>query len=271
MKTYLTLSAIALAAAATLSSGVACAEEAAAPVPDIAVTTNVGITSDYRFRGVSQNNQAPSFQGGVDVAFNKLGLYVGTWGSNVSQWTAGNGTLEMDLYGGYKTEIAGFGVDVGVIDYQYPGSGGFNHDLNAAATANTQEAYIGLSYGIATFKASRTVGDYYFNSTAAGKNAKGTMYYDLTLSQEILPKLTASAHAGYTDYKTSDATVKDFSYADYNVGLAYDYNSYVFGVKLYKNNLGSGTKSWLTTGSVQATNGKSLGNNGVALSLTRSF
>ena len=269
MKTYLTLSAIALAAAATLSSGVACAEEAAAPVPDIAVTTNVGITSDYRFRGVSQNNQAPSFQGGVDVAFNKLGLYVGTWGSNVSQWTAGNGTLEMDLYGGYKTEIAGFGVDVGVIDYQYPGSGGAYQ--GAAVKANTQEAYLGLSYSIATLKASRTIGDNYFNSTVAGKNAKGTMYYDLTLSQEILPKLTASAHAGYTDYKTSDPTVKDFSYADYNVGLAYDYNSYVFGVKLYKNNLGSGTKSWLTSGGVQATNGKSLGNNGVALSLTRSF
>jgi len=266
MKTYLTLSAIALAAAATLSSGVACAEEAAAPVPDIAVTTNVGITSDYRFRGVSQNNQAPSFQGGVDVAFNKLGLYVGTWGSNVSQWTAGNGTLEMDLYGGYKTEIAGFGVDVGVIDYQYPGSGG-----TPTVKANTQEAYVGLSYGIAAFKASRTVGNNYFGSTVAGKSAKGTMYYDLTLSQEILPKLTASAHAGYTDYKTSDTSlsVKDFSYADYNVGLAYDYNSYVFGVKLYKNNLGSGTKNWIEPG--LTTNGKNLGNNGVAISLTRSF
>jgi len=270
MKTYLTLSAIALAAAASLSSGVASAEEpAAAPVPDIAVTTNVGITSDYRFRGVSQNNQAPSFQGGVDVAFNKLGLYVGTWGSNVSQWTAGNGTLEMDLYGGYKTEVAGIGVDVGAIDYQYPGSGGYNTALGAVAKANTQEAYIGLSYGIATFKTSRTVGNNYFNSTAANKNAKGTMYYDLTLSQEVLPKLTASAHAGYTDYKTNDASVKDFSYADYNIGLAYDYNSYVFGVKLYKNNLGSGTKNWIAPGA--ATNGKNLGNNGVALSLTRSF
>lgn len=271
MKTYLTLSAIALAAAATLSSGVASAQEAAAPVPDIAVTSNVGITSDYRFRGVSQNNQAPSFQGGVDVAFNKLGLYVGTWGSNVSQWTAGNGTLEMDLYGGYKTELAGIGLDVGAIDYQYPGSGG---GLNAKA--NTQEAYVGLSYGIATFKTSRTVGDGYFNSTVDATtnkifSAKGTMYYDLTLSQEIFPKLTASVHAGYTDYKTSDSAVKNFSYDDYNVGLAYDYNSYVFGVKLYKNNLGSGTKSWLTSGGVSATNGKNLGNNGVALSLTRSF
>jgi uncharacterized protein (TIGR02001 family) len=264
MKTYLTLSAIALAAAATLSSGVASAEEAAAPVPDIAVTTNVGITSDYRFRGVSQNNQAPSFQGGVDVAFNKLGLYVGTWGSNVSQWTAGNGTLEMDLYGGYKTEVAGIAVDLGLIDYQYPGSGSYK--------ANTQEAYLGLGYGIASFKVSRTIGNNYFATTTPdGKeSAKGTMYYDLTLSQEVLPKLTASAHAGYTDNKTSGPVqFSNLSYEDYNVGLAYDYNSYVFGVKLYKNNLASGTKSWIAPG--LTTNGKNLGNNGVALSLTRSF
>ena len=64
MKTYLTLSAIALAAAATLSSGaVMAADPAPAATPDFVVTGNFGITSDYRFRGISQNNQDPSLQG----------------------------------------------------------------------------------------------------------------------------------------------------------------------------------------------------------------
>jgi uncharacterized protein (TIGR02001 family) len=275
MKTYLTLSAIALAAAASLSSGVASAEEpAAAPVPDIAVTSNFGLTSDYRFRGISQNNRSPSAQGGFDVAFNKFGLYVGTWGSNVNAWTAGNGSMEWDLYGGYKTEVAGIAVDVGLIDYQYPGSGSYK--------ANTQEAYVGLGYGIASFKVSRTIGDNYFattNSTGTnGVSAKGTMYYDMTLSQEVLPKLTASAHAGYTDYKADGAlSAGKFSYADYNVGLSYDYNGFLLGVKYYFNTLKNGTKSYadataaLATGSTLSNGKSNLGASGVALSLTRSF
>ena len=76
MKTYLTLSAIALAAAATLSSG-AMAQTAPAEVPSVTITPNIGITSDYRFRGLSQNNKNPALQGGVDVAF-KEGFYLGT-------------------------------------------------------------------------------------------------------------------------------------------------------------------------------------------------
>ena len=273
MKTYLTLSAIALAAAATLSSGaVMAADPAPAEVPDIAVSTNVGVTSDYRFRGISQNNRSPSFQGGIDVAF-KQGFYLGTWGSNVNKWTAGDGSLELDLYGGYKTEVAGVAFDLGAIAYAYPGSGAYK--------ANTQEAYVGASYGPAAFKVSRTLGNNYFASTyvSGGESARGTMYYDLTLSQELLPKLTGSIHAGYTDKASKGNTqYSNFSYKDFNIGLAYDYNGYVFGVKYYKNALAAGTKSYAdgtcpnggTSGDISS--GKSnLGSNGVAVSLTRAF
>ena len=116
MKTYLTLSAIALAAAATLSSGTALAQ-APAPAPDFTITGNFGITSDYRFRGLQQTDGDPAFQGGFDIAHSS-GLYIGTWGSNVSSWAAGPATstkLEIDLYGGYKTSVADVGVDVGVL------------------------------------------------------------------------------------------------------------------------------------------------------------
>ncbi|MFM8760052.1 MAG: TorF family putative porin, partial [Polynucleobacter victoriensis] len=122
MKTYLTLSAIALAAAATLSSGVVMAADPA-PAPDFVVTGNFGITSDYRFRGISQNDKKPALQGGLDVAF-KEGFYLGTWASKVADWTAGpnSDNMELDLYGGYKTEVNGVAFDVGAIKYYYPGS-----------------------------------------------------------------------------------------------------------------------------------------------------
>ena len=264
MKTYLTLSAIALAAAATLSSGAVMAADpapAAAPAPDFVLTGNFGVTSDYRFRGISQNNQDPSFQGGFDVAHSS-GLYVGTWGSNVSTWTASKGTLELDLYGGYKTEVAGVGLDIGAIAYQYPGS-------EASYAANTQEAYLGLSYGPATFKTSYVLSKNYFASTSStGVSAEGTIYYDLTLTQELLPKLTGSVHAGYTDFKRdSTATSGKFSYTDYNVGLAYDLNGYVFGAKYYFNDAKVGTKAYAGPTSANP----NLYKEGFAVSLTKAF
>ncbi len=259
MKTYLTLSAIALAAAATLSSG---AMAQTAPAPDFTVTGNFGVTSDYRFRGISQNNLDPAFQGGFDVA-HKSGVYLGTWGSNVSQWAASTtGSLEMDLYGGYKTEVAGVGVDVGAIAYKYPGT-------TKSYRSNTEEAYVGLSYGPIVFKTSYVLSKNYFASNTSFPNhsARGTMYYDLTIAQEIAPKLTASAHAGRTEYKDQTGTVGKVSYSDYNVGLAYDLNGFVLGVKYFWNDVNAGTKSYAGATSTNP----NLYKDGVAVSLTKAF
>ena len=55
----------------------------AAPEPDFTFTGNVGLFSQYVFRGISQTNEKPAVQGGFDVS-HKSGFYVGTWNSNVS-------------------------------------------------------------------------------------------------------------------------------------------------------------------------------------------
>ncbi len=265
MKTYLTLSAIALAAAATLSSGTVLAQ-AAAPAPEYTIAYNIGATSDYRFRGIKQNGDNAAIQGGVDFA-HKSGVYLGTWASNVSDWTAPSASvnLEIDYYGGYKTEVAGIAVDVGTIYYSYPGAvlGGKNQ-------ASTHEAYVGFGYGPATFKTSYVLSQNYFGApdTTTAADAKGTLYFDLTLSQEIAPKLVASAHAGYTDYKNgTDNLVSSgkFSYADYNVGLTYDYEGYMLGVKYFINDTKPGTEAYGTA------NGKKLYKDGFAVSVLKAF
>jgi uncharacterized protein (TIGR02001 family) len=252
--------------------------QAAAPAaaPDFVVTGNFGITSDYRFRGLQQTDGDPAFQGGFDLAHSS-GLYVGTWGSNVSSWAAGPYTstkLEVDLYGGYKTEVSGVGVDVGAIAYMYPGSTSGETASGGNWRANTQEAYLGLSYGIATFKTSYVLGKNYFASNVAGSDNSGTMYYDLTLAKEIMPKLTASVHAGYTDYKKDNAyEAGKFSYADYNVGLAYDLgNAFTLGAKYFWNDAKPGTKAYANSSGAAAGNGKSnLYKDGFAVSLTKTF
>ncbi|HTR56945.1 MAG TPA: TorF family putative porin, partial [Casimicrobiaceae bacterium] len=100
------------AATAALLAGVAFAQTPApaaeppkAPEPDYTLTGNFGIYSQYIFRGLTQTDAKPAFQGGFDFA-HKSGFYLGTWGSNIS-WLHDSGvcnhgcSLEWDIYGGW--------------------------------------------------------------------------------------------------------------------------------------------------------------------------
>lgn len=85
---------------------------------------NLSLTSNYLFRGISQTQDGPAVQGGIDYA-HPSGFYVGTWASNVA-WVKENGLkddnrLEIDLYGGYKGEAGPIAYDLGLIRYHYPG------------------------------------------------------------------------------------------------------------------------------------------------------
>src|SRR5574340_1096378 len=74
-------------------------------------SANVGLATDYIFRGISQTSHNPALQGGIDY-MHASGLYAGVWGSNVS-WIADSGavatgsvTLELDTYLGFRNGIA---------------------------------------------------------------------------------------------------------------------------------------------------------------------
>src|SRR6266508_4291072 len=91
----------------------------AAPAPDYTLTGNFGIYSQYIFRGLTQTDAKPAFQGGFDYT-HKSGVYLGTWGSNIS-WLHDAGvcnhgcSLEWDMYGGWKYAINDdWGTDIGV-------------------------------------------------------------------------------------------------------------------------------------------------------------
>ncbi len=78
-------------------------------------TGNLGLYSQYVFRGISQTNEKPAVQGGFDLG-HKSGFYAGTWASNVS-WIADgyfsppnpppapSASMEWDFYGGYKGSL----------------------------------------------------------------------------------------------------------------------------------------------------------------------
>lgn len=108
-----------------------------APTAQAAVSANVAIQSDYVWRGISQNAEDPSIQGGFDYAHDS-GFYVGVWGASVD--FGGAESTEGDIYAGFSTEFeSGIGIDVGIIEYTYHGSEG-------ASDSNFTEYYAGISF-----------------------------------------------------------------------------------------------------------------------------
>ena len=99
-----------------------------------AFSANIGLFSEYYFRGISQTDDAPALQGGLDWSATVdggtgIGVYLGAWGFNVDFNEAAGvdgATIEIDYYGSLTGDIgsAGLGWDVGFIYYTYPGAAG---------------------------------------------------------------------------------------------------------------------------------------------------
>jgi len=190
---------------------------AAAPTPDWTVTGNATLISDYRFRGFTQTNFGPAFQGGFDVAHSS-GFYLGNWNSNVAQALYNGASLETDLYGGFKGELMkDLGFDVGVLHYMYAKSG---KDYASPTVVNARgqvvpgpaqgekidntEIYGGLTYGPFSGKLFYATGDYFKTAALvdARKKTDGTTYLDLSYSQEF-SGVTVGAHYGLLSLKNN--------------------------------------------------------------------
>lgn len=236
------------------------------PEPEITVSGNVGLFSDYRFRGISQTDTQAALQGGFDLA-HKSGLYLGTWSSNVSGWANERGSQEIDLYGGIKIPLpAKTTLDIGYIAYRYPGN-----DLTQAAgyasSNNSGEYYLGFAWGPASYKFSKTTSDWF-----GVADSKGSYYHDLTISYAPTDSLTMAIHAGYQRVMgNGDGTWNDLSFTDYSGSINYLIgDGYSVGVKFTGVNFkkSSAKTEWFTSTSDV---GKELYKNATVFSLTKTF
>ena len=114
-KTTRTLAA--LLVSGTALTGVASAAE---------VSANFGVTSDYIWRGMTQNGGGTSASGGFDIDMGN-GVYAGTWVGDVAfagaDGTNTMATQEVDYYVGYAGESGSISYDVGYIMYTYDADG----------------------------------------------------------------------------------------------------------------------------------------------------
>jgi uncharacterized protein (TIGR02001 family) len=198
---------------------------AAAPEPDWTFTGNVGLFSQYVFRGVSQTNEKPALQGGMDLG-HKSGFYAGLWGSNISWISDGNpdasASLEVDLYGGYKWAFAeDWVLDLGVLYYWYPGT-----YPNGYTKPNTTELYAAINWKMLQAKYSQSVSDTFgFPSSSGSYYIEGNLNWDvIDKVNDTIGKVTLIGHVGHQSFKNFG----DYTYTDWKVGVSTE----VWGVTL---------------------------------------
>jgi len=103
-------------------------------------SANVGVVSQYHFRGIQQTSSA-SASAGID--YGNQGFYAGAWAADVADG------LEVDLYAGYGLELeSGITLDANFVSYQYTG------DFDSAYNE------IGVSAGFNLFTLGYVVGEW---------------------------------------------------------------------------------------------------------------
>lgn len=220
---------------------------AAALAADTTLAFNVGVVSDYRYRGISQTRLHPAVQAGVDLGL-PAGFYLGAWGSQI-KWIAdagGNADVELDVYGGWKGEVyKGLTLDVGALTYQYPGN-----DLHPSA--NTTEIYGALSYDVVTAKYSHSLTNLF-----GFAESESSWYLEIAATVEGPWGTSITAHAGHQRVENNAA----FSYNDYSLTASKDFNGLVPSLAL----VGTSTPNYL------GPNGKDLGRSSLVVGLKYNF
>lgn len=85
----------------------------------------IGVFSDYRFRGISLSDKDPQVTAEVSVS-HESGIYFGAWVSNVAL-EDGADDVEVDLYAGFAGEAGSVSYDIGAVYYLYPDFSDFNY------------------------------------------------------------------------------------------------------------------------------------------------
>lgn len=181
------------------------ADEEAAPA--ITVSGSATLTSDYRFRGVSQTDEGMAVQGGITIA-HESGLYVGAWGSNLSGWgTFGGANMELDLIAGFAFPVGEGTLDTGVVWYMYPSGADTTDFAELYAKLSGDVGPVSLTAGIAYAPKQEALGKVFLTGAAAAAGLPdnpGDKEDNLYLSADAVyaigdSPVSLKAHLGYSD------------------------------------------------------------------------
>ena len=170
---------------------------------EVSLSGNVALTTDYVWRGMTQNDGDPSVSGGFDLE-DDSGFYFGVWAANVladdkDGDALGSGSLELDAYLGYSWSFNDdAGYDIGYIAYTYPGYDSWDFE----------EAYISFDFfGV-------------YVTYAAGEGIANN-YGEVGYSVDAGPGTFNISYGEYEDTGDNTLVGYDWSIADYSLGFYY--------------------------------------------------
>ena len=188
---------------------------------EVSLSGHVAVTTDYVWRGMSQNAEDPSVSGGFDLEHSS-GFYIGLWAANVlasntdlgadnAEGGAGanadvtsTGSMELDGYLGFAGSFNDdAGYDIGYIAYTYPGVDAWDFE----------ELYFSVDF----------FGAYVMY--AAGIDAAAD-YYEVGYGIDAGPGSFSISYGDYDGMGTNYLIGYDWSVGDFTIGFAYtDFNA----------------------------------------------
>ena len=151
------------------------------------VSANVGVVSQYHFRGIQQTTGTSA---SVGIDYEEGGFSLGSWAADVSDG------LEVDVYGSYNFELEnGLSLGVGATSYQYTG------DFDSAYNE------LNLTAGYGVFSLGYSIGKW--DGVVGNETATESDYTILTLAVE---------HNGFTGTFGSYGDEADGEYFDLSYG-----------------------------------------------------
>jgi uncharacterized protein (TIGR02001 family) len=174
--------------------------------PAVTWTGNIALATDYTFRGVSQTDEHPAIQGGIDMSAGAF--YLGTWASNIDFGTGG-ANMELDVYGGYKTTFGNVNMDFGFIGYLYPGA------EDSAAELDYWEIYAKPS--VALTDKFTLGGMLAYSPEFTGESGDG-WYYEVNGAYVASDQLTFSGGVGHQTVDLAGFFAGEDDYTTWNFG-----------------------------------------------------
>jgi uncharacterized protein (TIGR02001 family) len=174
------------------------------------ITGTAAVTSDYKWRGISQSSGDPAIQGSIDYAHDS-GFYASVWASNVDFGNCCDENVEVDLVLGFSGGET-LTWDVGAVYYWYPGA----DDLDFP------EIYAGLGYEWFSTKL--------WYSNDFGNYDESAFYLEGNGEWELPANFGLTAHVGYSDGDGIQAAYGEDSYFDWSVGVSYTLGNFDLGL-----------------------------------------
>lgn len=185
-------------------------------------SSSVDIVSNYVSKGVSQTEDNPAVQLSVDYSWDN-GIYTGIWVSNVDYVPRGDAEdgadFEVDLYLGYSFEpVAGLGLDVSYVYYDYPGI-----EASIKTDFDYGEFIVGANYE--HFGAQM---GYSSDQVASGEPG---IWYKGTTDFDLIEDLSLNIEVGHYDRSNFGN-----SYNWWGAGLSYDLSEFTIGLAVTQTN-----------------------------------